>query len=141
MPTAPPDRVRDELEIRNLLAELAWHADTTTMEDLDAYVACFTEDAEWEMLGDVRKGHADILAGAQERRRNGTNGPGTGVRHGLTATVVTFETPDRAYVKSYIQAFRNVPASPTLFRMGEYHDTFLRTPTGWKMAARKVTFE
>ena len=140
MTASSMDPTRDELEIRNLLAALAWHADTTTMEDLDQYVDCFTEDAEWEMFGDVRKGHAAILAGAQERRRNRTNGPGTDVRHALTATVVTFDGPDLAHVRSYIQAYKTASSNPTLYLMGEYHDTFRRTAKGWKMAARNVKF-
>jgi len=132
--------VADELAIRNLLAALSWHADTTTMEDLDSYVACFTEDAMWEMLGDVRRGHAEILAGAQERRRNGTNGPGTDVRHSLSMTVVEFPEPGRAVARSYIQAYRTASTAPSLFMMGEYHDAFRRTPEGWRLVHRKVDF-
>ena len=51
------DRTADELAIRNCLAELAWHADNTGIDDIEAYVARFTPDAEWEMRGDIRAGH------------------------------------------------------------------------------------
>lgn len=134
-------RMADELEIRNLVASLIWHADHTTTEDLDAYVDCFTEDAEWEMFGDVRKGHADLREGAAERRRVGMIGPGSGVRHGLSSTVVEFVGPDEAAVRSYIQGYRNVPTLPELFVMGEYYDTYRRTSDGWRLAKRLVVFE
>jgi 3-phenylpropionate/cinnamic acid dioxygenase small subunit len=134
------DAVRDELEIRNLLAQLAWHADTTGIDDLDAYVACFTHDAEWEMFGDVRRGHDAIRDGAIERRRSAMMGPESNVRHFLGCTTVTFDDPDTAVVKSYIQAYRDVATSPTLFLMGEYHDIMRRTDTGWKLANRTVVF-
>lgn len=134
------DRTADELEIRRVLAELIWHADTTGIEDLDAYVACFTEDAQWEMFGDVRRGHAELRAGAEERRRKGMMGPETEVRHFLGCTLITFSGPRTASAKSYIQAYRNVKTTPTLFLMGEYHDQFCLTDQGWKLAQRLVKF-
>jgi len=72
------DRTADELAIRNRLAELTWHADNTGLDGIEAYVACFTPDAEWEMRGDTRCGHDEIRNGAIERRRAGTMGPGGG---------------------------------------------------------------
>ena len=92
-------------------------------------------------MGDVRRDSAEILAGAQERRRNGTNGPGTDVRHSLSMTVVEFDGPDTALVRSYIQAYRTASKAPSLFMMGEYHDTFRRTAAGWRLAHRVVDFD
>lgn len=134
-------RTCDELEIRNVLARLLWEADNATIDDLDAYIACFTHDAEWEMLGDVRTGHEDLLEGARERRRSGMMGPGTSVVHFLSCTVVDIEDTDEASAKSYIQAYRNGPHDPQLFIMGQYHDRFRRTDDGWKLAKRTVLFE
>jgi len=138
--TQQANRTGDELAIRRVLAELIWHADTTGIEGLDAYIACFTEDAQWEMFGDVRRGHAELRVGAEERRRTGMMGPGTGVRHFLGCTWITFTGPETAEVKSYIQAYRNVKTTPTLFLMGEYHDVFRLTDRGWKLARRQVEF-
>jgi 3-phenylpropionate/cinnamic acid dioxygenase small subunit len=135
-----PDRIADELALHRLLAELIWHADTTPIEGLDTYVACFTDDAEWEMFGDVRRGHAAIRAGAEDRRRSGMMGPGTQVRHLLSCTIIDFTGNDSASAKSYIQAYRDTATQPTLFLMGEYHDQFRRTEDGWKLARRSVKF-
>jgi 3-phenylpropionate/cinnamic acid dioxygenase small subunit len=134
------DRTADELAIRNVLAELAWHADNTGIDGLDAYVSCFTEDAEWEMRGDVRRGHAAIREGAIARREAGTMGPGTKVAHFLAMTVVRFDDDETAQVKSYIQAYRDADTTPTLSVMGQYHDVFRRTPDGWKLLRRFVDF-
>lgn len=138
--TQQTDRTSDDLAIRRVLAELIWHADTTGIEGLDAYIACFTEDAEWEMFGDVRRGHAELLAGAVDRRKTGMMGPGTGVQHFLGCTWITFTGPQTALAKSYIQAYRDVKTAPTLFLMGEYHDQFRLTDTGWKLERRLVKF-
>jgi 3-phenylpropionate/cinnamic acid dioxygenase small subunit len=135
------DRVADELEIRNVLAEALWLADNAPIDDLDPYLACFTEDAEWEMFGDVRRGHADIRAGAEDRRTSGMMGPGSQVMHFLSCTVVAFEGETTAAVKSYIQAYRNVPNNPEIFLMGRYNDTFSRVDGSWKLAKRVVIFE
>lgn len=142
MTTRPTnDPVADELAILNLLAELAWHADNTTIDDIDDYVACFTPDAEWEMLGDVRRGHDQIREGGIERRKINMMGPGSKVAHFLAMTVVSFDDPDTAPTKSYIQAYRNADTdAPTLFLMGQYHDVFRRTDDGWKLHRRRVDF-
>ena len=135
------DRSADELAIRNRLAELAWHADNTSIEDVDEYVACFTADAEWEMRGDVRRGHEAIRQGAIERRQAGTSGPGSKVAHFLAMTTVAFDDDDIARARSYIQAYRNADTdAPTLSVMGQYHDVFRRTPDGWKLHRRRVDF-
>ncbi len=134
-------RVADELEIRNLLAELVWHADTTGMDDVDEYVACFTPDAEWEMRGVVRRGHSEIRAGAIERRTAGTQGPGSKLAHFVATTTIEFESDDRARARSYIQAYRDAHSdAPKLSVMGQYHDVFQRTSEGWKLHRRRVDF-
>lgn len=134
------DRTADELAIRNRLAELAWHADNTGIDDLDRYIACFTPDAEWEMRGDIRRGHTDIRQGAIERRQNGSMGPGTKVAHFLSMTTVSFDDYDTAQVKSYIQAYNHADTTPSISVMGQYHDVFRRTTEGWKLHRRRVDF-
>lgn len=133
--------VADELAIRNLLVRLAWHADNTSIDDIEDYVACFTADAEWEMRGDIRRGHDQIRQGGIARRQGGTMGPGSKVAHFLAMTTVRFDDADTARVNSYIQAYRDADTNaPTLFTMGQYHDVFLRTNGGWKLHRRRVDF-
>ena len=134
------DRTADELAIRNLVAQLAWHADNTGVDDLDAYVDCFTPDAEWEMRGDVRRGHDAIRQGAIARRESGSMGPGTKIAHFLSMSVVAFDDDDTARVKSYVQAYRDADANPTITVMGQYHDVYRRHDGSWKLHRRYVDF-
>jgi uncharacterized protein (TIGR02246 family) len=134
------ERVADELEIRNLLAELAWQADSTSMDDIDSYLACFTPDAVWEVPGDVRSGRDDIRAGVSERR-SGAIEQGIQTAHFLACTTVTFNDDDSALVRSYLQTYRlGGTGGPTLILMGWYHDQFRRTAEGWKLHHRHIEF-
>ncbi len=128
--------VADELEIRNLLARLAQCADDA--EDLDEYVQLFTEDAVWEgsAVG-RRKGHAEILEGARERRASGTSGPGANSRHVVTTAAVRLGG-DVASGRSVFQFYRQTHAQPVLATMGVYEDAFRRTRDGWKLAHRRI---
>lgn len=128
--------VADELEIRNLLARLAQMADDE--EDLDAYLALFTEDAVWEGAAfGTKKGHEEILAGAKERRASGTSGPGTHSRHTLNTTAIEVHG-DEASGRSVFIYYNQTNEQPTVSVMGIYQDVFRRTPDGWKMAHRTI---
>jgi 3-phenylpropionate/cinnamic acid dioxygenase small subunit len=139
-------RVADELEIRNLVAELSQLADTASDEELKRYLDLFTEDATWAVVADgeglapqVRTGHEEILAGVRERRDAGIQGPGTHTRHALSTLVVTFETDDRALARCYWHYYTDTASSaPVLALMGEYRNTFVRTPQGWRLARREL---
>jgi ketosteroid isomerase-like protein len=128
----------DEREIRNLLARLGHLAD---YGDLDVYLTQFTEDAVWERPGDRRQGHADILAGAQERRASGIQGPGTHSRHINTTMWVDVDGSDTAEAHSYFLFVQNTTTTPTLSVVGHYHDVLRRTPDGWKLAHRRIINE
>jgi len=139
-------RLADELEIRNLVAELSQLADTASEEELERYLALFTDDATWAVLADgevlsaqERKGHQEILEGVRERRAAGIQGPGTNTRHVVSTLVVTFETSDKALARCYWRYYTNTTSSaPTLALMGEYRNTFVRTRKGWKLARREL---
>jgi ketosteroid isomerase-like protein len=128
----------DEREIRNVLARLGHLAD---YGDLDVYLTLFTDDAIWERAGDRRQGHADILAGAKERRASGLQGPGTHTRHMNTTMWVHVDGSDEAEAHSYFLFVQNTDTSPTLGMVGHYHDTMRRTPDGWKLAHRRIIIE
>ena len=138
-------RVADELEIRNVVARLAHFADTATDEELQEYLTLFTEDATWMVVSDrfepppVRHGHAELLIGAQERREANAQGPGSNCRHPVSTHSVVFETPDRARSRAYWQNItQTTSATQVGAGCGEYRDTFVRTPTGWKVERREL---
>jgi 3-phenylpropionate/cinnamic acid dioxygenase small subunit len=139
-------RVADELEIRNLVAELSQLADTASDAELERYLDLFTEDATWVVLAQteglspqVRSGRREILEGVRERRSAGIQGPGTSTRHAVSTLVVRFETSDRAVARCYWQYFTHTSsAAPVLALMGEYRNTFVRTPQGWRLERREL---
>jgi 3-phenylpropionate/cinnamic acid dioxygenase small subunit len=130
-------RLADELQIRNVIARLAQLADGG---DLDEYVGLFTDDASWEMPGAPRRGRADILAGASERRASGQTGPGSATRHLLTTICVQVGDGDTSVADSYWLFYADTTTTPVVRLMGHYHDTFARSTDGWQLARREITF-
>jgi 3-phenylpropionate/cinnamic acid dioxygenase small subunit len=137
-------RADADAEIRTALARIAQLADTG---DLDEYLTMFTDDAVWRMpdnpsigmLANERRGHAEIRAGAEERRASGLQGPGTNTRHLLTTTAVHFESDDRASARSYFLFFASTTTQPVLRTMGQYDDVLVRGKRGWQIAHRTIT--
>jgi 3-phenylpropionate/cinnamic acid dioxygenase small subunit len=133
-----------DAEIRTLLARIAQLADTG---DLDEYLTCFTEDAVWAMpdnpavgmTANAKRGHAEILQGAQERRASGLQGPGTESRHVLTTLAITVESETRATARSYFLFFGTTSTAPTLRTMGQYDDVLVKGERGWQLAHRTIT--
>ena len=138
-------RADADAEIRSVLARIAQLADTG---DLDEYVTLFTDDAVWAMpdnpsLGmpaSEKRGIADIRAGAEQRRADGVQGPGTNTRHVLTTTSIAVESDDRATARSYFMFFGDTASQPALRNMGQYDDVLVRGERGWQLAHRTITF-
>jgi len=133
------DTLADELAIRNLIARLAQFADMAPIDGLDDYIACFTDDASWEMGDIVNQGRERLLEAARERRRAGQQGPGTNSRHVITTMAVSADGSDTATSDCYFLAYGDTTTSPNVKLMGHYHDTFRRTPDGWKLARRQIS--
>jgi 3-phenylpropionate/cinnamic acid dioxygenase small subunit len=133
---AATTRLRDELEIRNVLARIAHLSDAG---ELDDYGAQFTEDARWEMPGGPAKcGRAEIQASGAARRAEGATGPGSHTRH-VIGTVAVSVDGDSAVAQSSWQFYADTATAPVLRLMGHYRDTFRRTPHGWRLARREIT--
>jgi 3-phenylpropionate/cinnamic acid dioxygenase small subunit len=133
-----------DAEIRTVLARIAQLADTG---DLAEYLTLFTDDAVWAMpdnpavgmKANAKHGHAEILAGAQERRASGLQGPGTHSRHVLTTIAIDVEGEDRATARSYFMFFGSTSTTPTLRTMGQYDDVLIKGERGWQLAHRTIT--
>ena len=134
--------LRAELEIRSLVAELAILADTGDLED---YLACFTEDAVWEVPANDAagvpsaycEGHDEIAASVRQRRAMGVQGPGTGTMHHITTQhIVVSGEAASGYV--YYQFVGMADRTPTIRTLGRYRDIYRRTPHGWKLARRTI---
>ena len=136
------DSIQDELEIRRLVAQLAYEADAG---ELDDYLALFTDDAVWEMPGDEAlgisaaycAGQAEISVNVQQRRAIGVQGPGAGTMHHITTQRIDVSDDDGAG-HIYYQFVGIVDGKPTIRTIGEYRDRYRRTAHGWKLAHRTV---
>jgi uncharacterized protein (TIGR02246 family) len=129
-------RVAAEFEIRNVIARVAHLADDG---DLEEYASLFTEDGSWEYPGGPRRGRADILAGARERRSQKVTGPGSATRHVITTLAVHVEDATTAVADSYWLFWRDTTTSPALFNMGHYHDVVRHVDGAWRIARREIT--
>lgn len=135
--------VADQVEVATLIARIAQLADAGTPEE---YIACFTDDAVWELAdaGDLPMdtqrivGHEAILAGVSQRRADGIQGPGSLTRHDVSSIVVTVDG-DTATGRSYFRYYTGINASPVLVGMGTYNDSFRRGATGWQLSQRVIT--
>ncbi len=135
----PPLDPADDLAVRNLIAQLGVMADTLPIDDLDSYLACFTDDAVWEAPIGVSRGIGEIKAAAEDRRRSGAQGPGAHSRHVLSTQAV-WADGDGARSESYFFAVGSTDTDPTIRIVGYYQDRLVRSPTGWRIAHRHVTF-
>src|SRR3954453_17414458 len=105
-----------DAEIRSLLARIAQLADTG---DLDEYLTMFTDDAVWAMpdnpavgmVANEKRGHAEILDGARERRASGLQGPGSDSRHVLTTIAIDVESERGATTRSYFMSLGTTPTT------------------------------
>lgn len=141
-------RLADEAEVRNLVARLAHLADLAP--NFDDYLACFTEDAIWEYSEATRAkvtdgrpglrvvGVAAIAADRGRLRAEKFQGPGTNTFHVNTTLAVRVLSETEAEAQSY-WLFVSGDGEPQVRKIGHYHDTFRRTPQGWKLAHRVVT--
>lgn len=134
-----PGNVADDIAVRNLIARLAQLADMAEPDDLAEYGALFTEDASWEMPGNHRRGRAEIMEGARERRQNGSQGPGSNSRHVVTTQAIRFEDRDTAISEAYFLFVGDTTTSPAIRAVGHYHDLVRREDNTWKVARRQIT--
>jgi 3-phenylpropionate/cinnamic acid dioxygenase small subunit len=128
-------QIADDVAIRNTIARIAHLADHGG--DLDDYLAYFTDDAVWNFPGGARSGQADILAGAIERRANGSAGPGSNSRH-LVSTIDIQVEVDTATSNAYFMYIAETDVAPQIGSIGHYRDTWARTVTGWRIKERVV---
>lgn len=136
------ERIADELDIRLLVADLAFQADAG---DLDDYLALFTEDAVWEVPANAASGvpaahcagRKEIQASVAGRRALGVQGPGTGAMHHITTQYIEV-SGDEASGHIYYLFVAMVEGRPAVRTVGQYRDRYRRTADGWKLSHRTV---
>ncbi|MCZ8108512.1 MAG: nuclear transport factor 2 family protein [Burkholderiales bacterium] len=124
-------RVADRLAIADLLHTYCESLDSM---DLDRLRAVFALDCEVAFGPDVRLNangvEALVAALARLWRWRRTS-------HHLSNIRITFDDPDSADVVSYVIAWHERPDLSTATLYGVYRDRVVRTPDGWRIAARR----
>ncbi len=123
--------VADRLAIADLLHAYCESLDSM---DLDRLRAVFAPDCEVAFGPDVRLNangvEALVAALARLWRWRRTS-------HHLSNVRITFDDPDSADVVSYVIAWHERPDLSTATLYGVYRDRVVRTPDGWRIAARR----
>ena len=133
----PEDEIRTACT--DLVLDYAYYRDRY---DADAVADLFTQDAVLEVFADTFVGRAAI-----HERLAAVKNPPT-IRHLMSTIRIFLLTPqnpselvERARGVSYVTVYSappgDLPANTAQFLgMGEYHDEFVRTKAGWKIARR-----
>ena len=128
-------RMADEVEIRNVIAKLAIHADDG---DMEAFVSALAEDVHWENRSQPERppiiGRTAFINLNQQARS--ARGMGAHSCHSVPTSVITV-TGDTATAKSYLFFYPDArsTAEPAC---KIYNDQFVRTPGGWKLSIRYI---
>ncbi len=129
----PLRRLLDAEEIARLKARYFRFLDT---KDWEAFGALFTADAVMEADGYVREGRQAIIDFLPPILAQATT-----VHHGHMPEI-TFTGPDEAEGVWAMDDYLEFPGSgpPSGFHgYGHYHDRYVRTVDGWRLAAVRLT--
>lgn len=114
----------------NLINGYAYNRDNF---NADAFANLFTEDASLTVVGTTWIGRDDIRARIEGLKTGST------IRHEMSTILITPIDADHATGVSYATIW-SAPAGVTSVSnfalMGEYHDNFVRTAAGWRIAKR-----
>ncbi|MEI6625999.1 MAG: nuclear transport factor 2 family protein [Thermoleophilia bacterium] len=124
-----------ELEIQT---SIVWLASVTDDGDLTDYEALLATEVVFESAGMAAYGAQAVLAGMHDRRAAGTTGPGSNTRHVVSNIEVVVSATDNAEARTDWQFFTNTHGARTLVLSGKYHDRWIRTLDGWRLAERRV---
>lgn len=133
----------DHVELSRLLGEIAWRLDNHragTVYELT------TEDVEFHVGPEPVVGHDALKTWGEQFDQAD---PLPGIRHSLSNARFSADGPDRAVGTSMLTAYfvpidsnesaeaGDVIVATAPFAVGEDHDTFVRTPEGWRIASRR----
>lgn len=126
---------------KDLVARTAYFTD---QQDHDAFAELFSEDAQLARPGGAwLNGRAEILASYRAKPADRIT------RHLVSNTVFIDTQADAAQAISYVQLWStSADAEPEAFGrkanarqvLGEFHDSFVKTGNGWRIAKREAVF-
>ena len=139
--TGTLQELQDRSAIQSLIVRYGTALDTL---DADGYAGVFTEDAELDVAGNVRKGRQQIRAivtGLQDSRAtNKANGTPTSVLyHVISNTAIEIIGNNEARQHSYWQTVRvGANNQITVGAIGRYDDVLVKRNGQWLIRSRKI---
>ena len=135
-----PVSTADQLEIQALVTRYNRAIDHG---DVEAWVACFTEDGSFEGVPGRHEGRAALRALAQELADGAEGARFRPMQHWTTNFVIEYEGgPDAARMRADHLLFRQTPGAPDeaaeLIVMAVYRDRLRREGGEWRFAERHV---
>jgi 3-phenylpropionate/cinnamic acid dioxygenase small subunit len=108
----------------------------------DEFAALFADDGELAVTRGTFKGPAAIKAAMEGRD------PAVITRHVMTNVLVTVESPSAASGTAYLTLYKGAPpagkkvvAGAAAQSVGQYHDRYVKTAHGWRIARREVVWQ
>jgi 3-phenylpropionate/cinnamic acid dioxygenase small subunit len=135
-------QLADRAEIQEVAYRYITALDT---RDADLYVSVFTEDAEYDVEGQVYRGHEQlrgIIEGLQRSREAAIaeGRPVVDLYHTNINPVIELVGANEARFQAYWQTLRRAEDnSMRIGGMGRIEDTLVRTAAGWKIKTRVLT--
>lgn len=135
----PLERLLIERECERLIhayCHVIDHGDASRVGDM------FADDGVWKSLETVHDGRAAITAAFNSRQANASRMS----RHVCSTILVDVIDADNARALTYVTLYRHdgkpgrriSPLDRLPEIVGDYRDTFVRTPAGWRFRTREV---
>jgi 3-phenylpropionate/cinnamic acid dioxygenase small subunit len=127
---------QDQIDCTRLCVDFAHHLDARRY---DAVLDLFTDEGTFERLGTIFTGREEISRFLQARPVDMVT------RHLCTNIRIVLQSTDQATGVCYVLFLSGkarpdgeLPVTPSLPAVVEYHDAFSRTNAGWRIAERRV---
>jgi uncharacterized protein (TIGR02246 family) len=120
--------VEDELAIRRLLASYCQLVDDGRFDD---WIALFTDDAEFVVMGMHKRGHDEIRGFIEPTQQPDVRGV-----HTISAPIISLDGDTATSTVDFVWLSR----AGDIGQVGRYHDVVVRRPQGWCFRRREIVF-
>lgn len=128
--------LEDRLALEDLVLAYAHAVDS--LSDIDGILACFTEDADYDLTG-IGMAHVTGHAGIRESFE-GVFAANSHHAHYITNFAVTAYSGDAATTRNYVIGMGRGYDGSSILVHGRYHFEAVRTPAGWRFARYTMAF-
>ncbi|MGW4124824.1 nuclear transport factor 2 family protein [Nocardia sp. NPDC004711] len=130
----------DKNALRELIHYSAWLYDHQRLDEL---AALYADDAEFTTVIRGTEVHGPFigLEAVKARLREGMHGRSEQMRHVVTNTFFSEETPDTCTAISYLVLLIAGVSGPRVQATGTYTDRFVRVGTEWRYKSKMIELD